>query len=273
MTELKGHHKCPCGSGEKYRNCHGLATFVPGTEHGPGANRYGGSTERETGAMLHILMPSRGAVAIETMVAVSAVGWNKDEYARLGVARATFLSISRKGVAQAREMLAEAALNGMDAAPYATHYLLWVDDDAVFTVHDITMLLAELRRQPDLAAVSCYYSAKVKGHPGFVPRFPEKPGGNESALRIPGVDFQPHHVVEVPWIGLHLAIMRGEALRGMQLPRFPFDESSGCGEDVGFSHRLRDAGHKLAVHAGVMVAHIDMVTGERFIPDVGAERI
>jgi SEC-C motif len=272
MAKIKGHHPCPCGSGKRYRQCCGMSIMVPGTAAGPGQQKYGGTGINETGAMLHLLMPTRGAVSVETMLSIAALGWQKDDYARLGVSRATVLTVARQGVAEAREQLAEATVQGMNATPNAEHFVLWIDDDAVFSVTDITWLLAELRRNPDIAALSAYYSAKEKGHPGFVPAFPRNENGHESALRIPGVDFGPESIVEVPWIGLHCAIMRGEVLRDLKKPRFPFDEASGCGEDVGFSHRIRAAGGKLAVHAGIIVPHIDAETGERFIPNIGAPR-
>jgi hypothetical protein len=267
---------CECGSGKKRRLCHGMSVFVPGTDAGPGGNRYvaGGVTpHQETSAYLHVLVPSRGTVCVETMNFIASLGWLAEDAARLGVARATFLCIPRLGVADARERLAEAVLRGMEAQPKAQHFVLWLDDDAAPTLNDIIALLAELRRSKDLGLLSCYYSPKVRGHPGFVPRWPRAENGHESALRVPGVDFQAENVVEVPWVGLHCALMRGEVLRGLRTPRFPCDPATGCGEDVGFSHRIRDAGWKLAVHAGIIVPHVDAETGEQFIPDIGATRI
>lgn len=259
---------CPCGSGLKYKRCHGATVLVPGTPDGPGRNRYGGG-EKESGEYLHIVMPTRGAVAIETMVAVSNFGWAKDDYARLGLSRATFLFMPRMGVAQARERLAEAVIRGIEVQPDARHWVLWLDDDAIPTLQDITILLNEMRRNPDIGILSCYYSPKEKGHPGWVPKF----GVHESALMVPGVDFQPQDIVEVPWVGLHCALMRGEILTSLPTPRFPFDVVTGLGEDVGFSHRIREAGWTCAVHAGTIVPHVDVETGEQFVPDVGSKRV
>ena len=273
MTSTHRNRLCDCGSWLKHRNCHGATLLVPGTADGPGAQRYGGTGAGEKGTMLHLLMPTRGTVCVETMLSVSALGWDKEQYARLDISRATFLTMPRLGVAEARERLAEAAIRGMDATPGADHALLWIDDDCIFTVNDILALLSELRRNPDIALISSYYSPKVKGHPGFVPRFKQGDDGHEHALLTPGVDFQPHNIVEVPWVGLHCAIMRGEALRSIKAPYFPFDPATGCGEDVGFSHKLRAAGWKLAVHAGIIVPHVNAENGEQFVPDVGAKRL
>lgn len=263
---------CECGSGLKYKACHGAAVFVPGTEAGPGGNRYG-QAAKEHAEYLHVLLPTRGTVTVETMNFIASMGWNGDTYASLGVKRATLLAMPRLPVATARENLAEAVIRGIEKQPDATHWCLWLDDDAMPTVYDIGALLNTLRRSPDLALVSCYYSPKVKGHPGFVPRFKQGEHGHEHALLTPGVDFEPHHIVEVPWVGLHCAIMRGEVLVELGMPRFPFDPATGCGEDVGFSHRITDAGWKIAVHAGIVVAHIDADTGEHFVPDIGAKRL
>lgn len=264
--------RCECGSGLKRRNCHGAAVLVPGTAGGPGSNRYG-EAEHEVAEYLHVLMPTRGTVTVETMNFVASIGWSPDVYSSLGVKRATLLYMPRLGVAEARERLAEAVLRGMDAQPKATHWLLWLDDDAVPIMTDILALLNEARRSPDLGIVSCYYSPKVAGHPGFVPRFASGPGGHENVMMVPGVDFQPHHLVEVPWVGLHCAIMNGAVLRRLKRPFFPFDAASGAGEDVLFSHRIREAGYKCAVVAGVIVAHVDAETGERFVPNIGATRL
>jgi GT2 family glycosyltransferase len=270
MEKQSRNQLCACGSKLKYKQCCGATIFVPGTENGPGASRYGGSGASDTGQFLHILMPTRGSVTIETTVAIAAVGWSTEDFARIGLSRATFLYMPRMGVAEARERLADAAIRGMEATPSAKHYLLWVDDDAAFTPNDIIGLVNELRRNPQLGIISCYYCPKTKGHPGFVPKFPRIPGGHESALMTPGVDFEPHHIIEVPWVGLHCAVMRGELLRKMKSPRFPFDQATGCGEDVGFSHRIRELGYKCAVHAGIMVPHVDAETGEKFVPDIGS---
>ena len=243
---------------------------MPGAESGPGAaGKYGKVTKERNAEYLHIVMPTRGTVCIETMQAIGAMGWQASDYARLGVNRATFTPIARRPVAEARELLAEAVIRGMEIQPEVKHYVLWVDDDAFFCLEDIMCLLAELRRNPDIGILSCYYAPKTKNHSGWIPMF----GNNENRMLTPGVDFGPTDIVEVPWVGLHCAIMRGEVLPKLERPMFPCDPLTGCGEDVLFSHRIRDAGYKCAVHAGVIVPHVDASTGEQFVPHTGSKRI
>lgn len=262
--------QCPCGSGLKYKKCHNLVVPIPGAESGPGAaGKYGKVVKERNAEYLHIVMPTRGSVCIETMQAVGAFGWHGSDYARLGVNRVTFTPMARKPVAEARELLAEAVIRGIEIQPEVKHYVLWVDDDAFFSLEDIMALLFELRRNPDIGIMSCFYSPKVKNHPGWIPMF----GNREDRMLTAGVDFEADNIVEVPWVGLHCAVMRGEILPKLELPMFPCDPITGCGEDVLFSHRIRDAGFKCAVHAGVIVPHIDATTGERFVPNVGAKRV
>lgn len=261
---------CECGSGKKYKLCCGLVVAVPHADAGPGeSGKYGRLTQERGKEYLHIVMPTRGSVSIETMLAVGAFGWGQNDYARIGVQFATFTPMSRLPVAEARERLADGVIRAMEIQPYVKHYVLWIDDDAQPTLEDVMCLLAELRRNPDIGIMSCYYSPKVKNHTGWVPRF----GANENSLLTPGVDFGPENIVEVPWVGLHCAIMRGEILPKLEKPMFPCDAVTGVGEDVQFSHRIRVAGFKCAVHAGVIVKHIDALSGEVFLPSIGATRV
>ena len=262
---------CPCGSGTKYKHCCGATVSVPGSEMGPGStDKYGRVVKERDKEYLHIVMPTRGSVCLETMLAIGAVGWGASDYARLGVSRATFTAMPRLPVAKARENLADAVIRGMEVQPDVKHWVLWVDDDSMPTFNDMVCLLAEIRRNEDIGIMSCYYAPKgSRNHPGWVPAF----GTNENFLLTPGVDYSPTDIVEVPWVGLHCAVMRGEILPKLERPRFPCDPVTGVGEDVGFSHRIIDAGYKCAVHCGVPVAHIDALTGESFVPDTGSRRI
>lgn len=248
-----------------------LVVAVPGSEMGPGsAGKYGAITKERNAEYLHILMPTRGTVSIETMQAVGAFGWHAPDYARIGVNRVTFTPMARLPVAEARERLADGVIRAMEIQPEVKHFVLWVDDDSCFQSLHIMGLLTELRRNPDAGIMSCWYAPKGhKTHTGWVPMF----GNREDRMLTPGVDFTADNIIEVPWVGLHCAVMRGEVLKELEKPMFPCDPMTGCGEDVLFSHRIRAAGYKCFVHAGVIVPHIDPVSGEEFVPYLGSKRI
>ncbi len=125
MADQSRNAPCHCGSGQKFKLCHGATVLVPGADGG-----HYGKAAQEKGEYLHVLLPTRGTVTVETMNFIASIGWNGDAYAALGVNRATLLYMPRKPVAEARELLAEGVIRGTAIQPAAKHWVLWLDDDA-----------------------------------------------------------------------------------------------------------------------------------------------
>lgn len=174
-----------------------------------------------------------------------------------------------KAVDEARNLLAQRAreiarnTKARDAAGNAVDlqfFVAWIDDDAAWepgTLSDLVHLLREHPWRPDVVS-ACWAD--------------RKPFSMHSAFReFQWHDAQPALVRTRKGFGLHFAIHRADLLD--RLGHAPFTCLPGKSEDFSFCRRVAAAGGVLAMSSRNFVAHVDVATGEAYLPGCRPGRI
>jgi hypothetical protein len=137
--------------------------------------------------------------------------------------------------------------------------VLMCDDDMVLAPNAWVDLCAVLEADPSTALAGALYYSRDSFRPMVVDRWDEH--DTRSAV-IPAFDCEP---VAVDGVGFGCVAIRVSALRDLTPPYFPahvfVERAAGrvrvCDEDYLFCARLRQAGHRVLLHAGVRCGHYD----------------
>jgi GT2 family glycosyltransferase len=137
--------------------------------------------------------------------------------------------------------------------------LLMCDDDMVLARSAWVDLCAALENDPGAALAGALYYSRDSFRPMVVDRWDEK---DTRTATIPAFDREP---VAVDGVGFGCVAIRGRALRDLTPPYFPahvfVERGAGrvrvCDEDYLFCARLRQAGYRVLLHAGVRCGHYD----------------
>ena len=148
-----------------------------------------------------------------------------------------------------REMIARDALR-RDAG-----YLAMLDDDIVAPPDALVRLAAVLDGDPRVAVAGALYYSRDGARPMAVARWDSR---DTTSAAIPA--FAGDAVSEVDGVGFGCVLVRVDALRALAPPFFAahvyVDEAARvvrqCDEDYLLCERLREAGHSIALHAGVL---------------------
>jgi GT2 family glycosyltransferase len=157
-------------------------------------------------------------------------------------------------VAVQREMIARAAVaRGADL-------LAMIDDDIVAPPHSLVRLVEALEAEPAAALAGALYYSRDSARPMAVARWNS---ADTTSAAIPA--FTGERVEAVDGIGFGCVVVRVAALRALAQPYFAthyyVEEVNRvvrqCDEDYLLCERLRHAGHRVLLHAGVRVGHYD----------------
>lgn len=211
---------------------------------------------------LIVLMPTRGTISLETHEALT---FNMDGVANI---RAT---VSRKPVDQARNELAANALKIATDDPLKigqeNYVCLWVDDDAWWPPGTVTQMLLLLAANPHIDVLAGCFSVRAPFQTCVPTRVDKSQAETTTIERV-----AHGTLLDINRIGFHFVMHPVSLLR--RLPERPFDITAGDStEDWEFSARASEIGARMAVATGCMVAHIDVKSGEAFLPCTRAGRI
>ena len=135
-------------------------------------------------------------------------------------------------------------------------------------------LVRRARTDPRAALVGALYYSRDSFRPMVVDRWDES---DTRTAVIPAFDHEP---IPVDGVGFGCVALRVSALRDLMPPYFPahvfVERGAGrvrvCNEDYLFCARLRRAGHRVLLHAGVRCGHYDRQTNTVAPQDVGTVR-
>jgi hypothetical protein len=167
------------------------------------------------------------------------------------------ISVTGNFVPAQRELIARQALKSN------ADYLLMVDDDIVAPENTIEELLAVFECDAQCGIAGGLYYSRDGLRPMAVSNW--NPNDTTTAY-TPGFADAP---VEVDGVGFGCVLVSCKALRALDQPFFPaqvFVEEKlrrvrVCNEDYVFCHRLKEAGLRTYLHAGVRLGHYDRATG------------
>ncbi len=159
-----------------------------------------------------------------------------------------------------RELIAERAIaEGFDL-------FAMFDDDMVLTPDALPRLIDTLTADPQCAVVGALYYSRDGFRPMAVTRWDDT---NTTTATIPAFEHAP---VAVDGVGFGCVIVRTAALATLAAPYFPANvyverdppRVRICNEDYRFCSRVRAAGHRVVLHAGVRCGHFDRASGTVF---------
>lgn len=161
--------------------------------------------------------------------------------------------VSGNFVPAQRDLIAERALD------YGADVLVMCDDDMVLVPNALVDLCTVLEADPRNGLVGALYYSRDGFRPMVVDRWDER---DTRTAVIPAFDRDP---VPVDGVGFGCVAIRVSALRDLTPPYFPahvfIERGAGrvrvCNEDYLFCGRLRRAGHRVLLHAGVRCGHYD----------------
>lgn len=257
MAQYSRNAPCPCGSGEKHKRC----CLARSLTHG--APQFDAESE-----LLAVLMPTRnGQMSIETHMAL----WSNSDLIPM-----LFITESRLPVVDARNSLAQKAVDAKRKHGMDINFVLWIDDDAWWPAGTISRMLATLRARPDLDMLAAYFSDRM---PFCAPgqfRIPDVaryegqvllPHDGVPTCWQPGdVVFTPGDIVDVDITGFHFVLMRIGLLECMGSAPFAVPRGSAWVEDFSFCLRARELGAAIACDTAAIVAHVDIDNGMAFAP-------
>ena len=164
---------------------------------------------------------------------------------------------SGNSVAVQREMLAR------DAVERGAALLAMIDDDIVAPPDALLRLIGALDADPEAAIAGALYYSRDSARPMAVARWSST---DTTSAAIPA--FGGERVVAVDGVGFGCVVLRVDALRALPAPYFaahvyvdPATRTARqCDEDYLFCERVRGAGHRVLLHAGVRAGHYDRAT-------------
>lgn len=147
-------------------------------------------------------------------------------------------------------------------------FLLMIDDDIVVPQDALARLSAVLEAVPDAAIAGALYYSRDGIRPMVASGWDSR---DTTKAWIPAFSTEP---VAVDAIGFGCVLMRVSALRMLAPPFFGaqiYIETGAarvrlCNEDFLLCERLREAGYRVVLHAGVRCGHVDRGSG-RIIPE------
>jgi GT2 family glycosyltransferase len=184
-----------------------------------------------------------------------------DALARLelpaGVAGADRVVWTGNFVPAQREMIAR------DALQRGADLLAMIDDDIVAPPDALVKLVAALEDDPDAALAGALYYSRDSARPMAVTRWNS---ADTTSAAIPAYADRP---TAVDGVGFGCVVVRTAALRALEPPYFTshlyVDRGARvvrvCDEDYLFCERVRRAGWRVLLHAGVRAEHYDRATG------------
>jgi hypothetical protein len=157
-------------------------------------------------------------------------------------------------VAVQREMIAR------DAVARGADLLAMIDDDIVAPPDALVRLAGALEADPEAALAGALYYSRDSARPMAVSRWNSK---DTTSAAIPA--YGGERAVPVDGVGFGCVVVRVEALRALTPPYFAahvyVDPRSRvvrqCDEDYLFCERVRAAGRRVLLHAGVRAGHYD----------------
>ncbi len=161
-------------------------------------------------------------------------------------------------VAVQREMIAR------DAVQRGADLLAMIDDDIVAPPDALVKLIAALEADPDAALAGALYYSRDSARPMAVARWSS---ADTTTAAIPA--YADGKVAVVDGVGFGCIVLRVAALGALSLPYFAahvyVDPSARsvrqCDEDYLLCERLRHAGQRVLLHAGVRCGHYDRGSG------------
>jgi hypothetical protein len=174
------------------------------------------------------------------------------------VTQADRLVWTGNAVAVQREMIAR------DAVAHGADLLAMIDDDIVAPPDALARLVAALEDDPEAALAGALYYSRDSARPMAVARWNST---DTTSAAIPA--FGGERVSVVDGVGFGCVVLRVEALHALTAPYFAthyyVEERSRvvrqCDEDYLFCERVRAAGRRVLLHAGVRAGHYDRGTG------------
>jgi hypothetical protein len=157
-------------------------------------------------------------------------------------------------VAVQREMIAR------DAVARGADLLAMIDDDIIAPPDALVRLIAALRDDPAAAVAGALYYSRDSARPMAVSRWVSS---DTTSAAIPA--YGGDRVAVVDGVGFGCVVVRVDALRALAPPYFAahvyVDPRSRtvrqCDEDYLFCERVRAAGRRVLLHAGVRAGHYD----------------
>jgi hypothetical protein len=157
-------------------------------------------------------------------------------------------------VAVQRDMIAR------DAIARGADLLAMIDDDIVAPPDSLARLIAALDDNPQAAIAGALYYSRDSARPMAIARWVST---DTTSAAIPA--YGAGRVVEVDGVGFGCVVVRVAAMRGFATPYFAahlyVDETARlvrqADEDYLFCERVRQAGWRVLLHAGVRVGHYD----------------
>jgi GT2 family glycosyltransferase len=239
--------KCPCGNGRKYKLCCGKTSSSAPIVHELLKKSY-------PGPGLMVLMPTRGAVAVETVSCLmNPASWDGVRY----IVQAQ----ARLGVAEARNTLARNALLGCADAPWTPDewFVLWIDDDSHWEPGTIRTALEILRKTPQVDILAGWFCVRNEFNgPAAFTRITD-----DRSRPVPANPTRPE-LFEVEAVGFHWVMHRLSVLERVG-PR-PFECIDGTSEDFSFCSRARRAGLRTFTTNTLPIAHIEALAGFAYLP-------
>jgi len=209
-----------------------------------------------------VIVPTRGEVNHKVIQALINMVRPVNQYCQVQLVKGHEVAVAYNEAVKA--ILAQDKANKIK-------YLMTIEDDNVVPIDALVKLLESIEAT-GFSAMSGLYFAKSDF--GFPMAF-----GNPQRFRDEGVmDFGPRWdvkdcvekgaVMEVNGIAMGCAIWRMELFRAFEYPWFTTYQKienglvGGQTQDLFFSKKLRDMGHRLGVDCRVKVGHIDRDTDE-----------
>jgi cellulose synthase/poly-beta-1,6-N-acetylglucosamine synthase-like glycosyltransferase len=156
-----------------------------------------------------------------------------------------------------REMIAR------DALQRGADLLAMIDDDIVAPPDALVQLVAALEDDPGAGLAGALYYSRDSARPMAVTRWNS---ADTTSAAIPAYAGRP---AVVDGVGFGCVVVRMSALRALEPPYFSahlfVDRGARvvrvCDEDYLFCERVRSAGMRVLLHAGVRAEHYDRATG------------
>lgn len=175
-----------------------------------------------------------------------------------GVTEADRLVWTGNFVPVQREMIAR------DAVARGADLLAMIDDDIVLQPDALVRLVAALDADPGAALAGALYYSRDSARPMAVSRWDST---DTTSAAIPA--FGGDRVAQVDGIGFGCVVLRVGVLRELATPYFAahafVDRHARvvrqCDEDYLYCERVRRAGWRVLLHAGVRAAHYDRASG------------